>query len=216
MATIKTEERYKLIETLEALYPGAQCELVHENPFQLLISVVLSAQTTDQSVNLVTPALFAKYPDAKSIAAMDLSELEQLLKRIGMYKTKAKHVKSLCEILVREYQGQIPADYDCLVALPGVGRKTANVVLSVAFGEQRIAVDTHVFRLANRIGFTAEKDVFKTELALMEAIPESHWTSMHHALIWHGRRVCHARRPNCTGCGISSFCQRNGLEKELP
>ena len=150
------------IAALSEAYPEAGCELEHGDTFQLLVSVVLSAQ-------------------------------------------------KLSQMLVDEYGGAVPGDYDELVKLPGVGRKTANVVLAEAFGQQRIAVDTHVFRLANRIGFTAEKDVFATEDALMKAIPEDSWTKMHHALIWHGRRVCHARKPACEGCCLDGICKKNGL-----
>lgn len=213
MAKVKQSEIPQLIEELEGLYPSAECALTYETVFQLLVAVVLSAQTTDQSVNQVTPTLFADFPDAKAIASIDIATLEQHLKRIGMYRTKAKHVKMLSEILAQEYNGQVPEDYERLVALPGVGRKTANVVLSVGFGHQRIAVDTHVFRLANRIGLTQQKDVLATELELMKRLPESHWTSMHHALIWHGRTVCNARNPKCNQCGLSDWCKRNGLEK---
>lgn len=211
MSKLNKEETEKLIELLEGLYPDAECALEHINIFQLLIAVVLSAQTTDKSVNLVTPALFERAPDAAAIAAMETEELEQILKRIGMYRTKAKNIKALCLMLTEKYKGQVPGDYDKLTELPGVGRKTANVVLSVGFGQQRIAVDTHVFRLANRIGLTAEKDVLKTELALMKALPEEHWTSMHHAMIFHGRQICVARKPRCIECGIESLCKKNGV-----
>jgi endonuclease-3 len=137
---------------------------------------------------------------------MEEGELQQILRRIGMYRTKAKNVRNLARILEAEYDGQVPGDYDELVKLPGVGRKTANVVLANGFGEQRIAVDTHVFRVANRIGLVREKDVLKTELALMKVLPREKWSHMHHALIWHGRRVCAARRPDCGRCGLSGLC----------
>ena len=212
MAKLKVEERKLLIKEMERLYPQAECALNFENTFQLLIAVVLSAQTTDKSVNNITPELFAKYPDAKALAAADQDELETILRTIGMYRTKAKNIKALAEMLDREYGGEVPADYEKLIALPGVGRKTANVVLSVGFNIPRIAVDTHVFRLANRIGLTAEKDVLKTELALMKAIPEENWILMHHALIWHGRRVCIARNPKCGECTLGQWCRKNGVK----
>ena len=199
------------IAALSEAYPEAGCELEHGDTFQLLISVVLSAQTTDVSVNKVTPALFAKAPDAFAMAKLSEAEIAGFIRTIGMYKTKSANVRKLSQMLVDEYGGVVPGDYDELVKLPGVGRKTANVVLAEAFGQQRIAVDTHVFRLANRIGFTAEKDVFATEDALMKAIPEDSWTKMHHALIWHGRRVCHARKPACEGCCLDGICKKNGL-----
>ena len=199
------------IAALSEEYPEAGCELEHGDTFQLLVSVVLSAQTTDVSVNKVTPALFAKAPDAFAMAKLPEEEIAEYIRTIGMYKTKSANVRKLSQMLVDEYGGVVPGDYNELVKLPGVGRKTANVVLAEAFGQQRIAVDTHVFRLANRIGFTAEKDVFATEDALMKAIPEDSWTKMHHALIWHGRRVCHARKPACEGCCLDGICQKNGL-----
>ena len=199
------------IAALSEEYPEAGCELEHGDTFQLLVSVVLSAQTTDVSVNKVTPALFAKAPDAFAMAKLPEEEIAEYIRTIGMYKTKSANVRKLSQMLVDEYGGVVPGDYNELVKLPGVGRKTANVVLAEAFGQQRIAVDTHVFRLANRIGFTAEKDVFATEDALMKAIPEDSWTKMHHALIWHGRRVCHARKPACEGCCLDGICKKNGL-----
>lgn len=212
MAILKKQEILKLIKELKKLYPNAECALNYKNVFQLLVAVMLSAQTTDKSVNKVTPILFATYSDAASIALMGQDELEEILRQIGMYRTKAKNLRAMCNILVKEYGGKVPDDYDKLVALPGVGRKTANVVLSVGFGHQRIAVDTHVFRLANRIGLTEEKNVFKTEMALMKIIPKEHWTNMHHALIWHGRQVCNARNPKCNECGISEWCKKNGVD----
>lgn len=211
MAKIKRSEIPTFIENIERLYPDAGCALEYKNVFQLLIAVVLSAQTTDKSVNMVTPILFEKYPDVISIAFAKQADMENILKPIGMYRTKAKNIIGLCNKLIDEYGGKVPDDYEKLVSLPGVGRKTANVVLSVGFGQQRIAVDTHVFRLSNRIGITAEKDVLKTELALMKSIPKDHWTKIHHALIWHGRQICSARNPKCEECGIEFLCKKNGL-----
>ena len=209
---VKNEDIKEILDRLEAQYPEAECALHHQNVFQLIVAVALSAQTTDKSVNQVTPALFETYPDAEALAAAQPAEVEEYIKRIGMYRTKAKNIVGLAKSLVSDHDGQVPEDYDALVALPGVGRKTANVVLSVGFGQQRIAVDTHVFRLANRIGLTAEKDVLKTELALMKAIPEENWILMHHALIWHGRRVCIARNPKCGECTLAQWCKKNGLK----
>lgn len=197
----------ELLDTLEEMYPDADCALNHGSVFQLLVAVVLSAQTTDKSVNIVTEELFKKYPDAFSMSKLSEEELQEYIRRIGMYKTKAKNVAALCRTLVSEYDGQVPEDYDKLIALPGVGRKTANVVLSVGFGHQRIAVDTHVFRVSNRIGLVNEKDVLKTELALMKVIPEERWSRTHHSLIFHGRYCCDARKPKCEACGISKFCK---------
>lgn len=206
MAVLTRKKVAEAIEILEGMYPEADCELTFGSVFQLLVAVVMSAQTTDKSVNQVTKGLFEKYPDAQSIAAMEETELQERIKRIGMYRTKAKNVLNLARILTEEYNGEVPGDYDKLIALPGVGRKTANVVLANGFGEQRIAVDTHVFRVSNRIGFVTESDVLKTELSLMKVLPEDKWTRMHHALIWHGRRVCDARRPKCPECPLNSLC----------
>ena len=197
----------EVLDKLEEAYPEAECALHHQNVFQLIVAVALSAQTTDKSVNVVTPALFERYPDADALAAADVEEVSEYIKRIGMYKTKAKNIVGMAQKLVSDYGGQVPEDYDALVSLPGVGRKTANVVLSVGFGHQRIAVDTHVFRVANRIGLVHEKDVLKTELSLMERIPEERWSRTHHSLIFHGRQCCDARKPKCDDCPINTLCE---------
>ena len=197
----------EVLDRLEETYPDAECALHHQNVFQLIVAVALSAQTTDKSVNVVTPALFERYPDADALAAADVEEVSEYIKRIGMYKTKAKNIVGMAQKLVSDYGGQVPEDYDALVSLPGVGRKTANVVLSVGFGHQRIAVDTHVFRVANRIGLVHEKDVLKTELSLMERIPEERWSGTHHSLIFHGRQCCDARKPKCDDCPINTLCE---------
>lgn len=212
MGKLAKSDIEQLIYIMEETYPRAETELAFGDRFQLLVAVVLSAQTTDVGVNKVSPGLFAKYPDAKTMAKADVSEVEDLLKTIGMYRTKAKNIVGLSKMLADQHGGQVPGDYEELIKLPGVGRKTANVVLSVGFGVPKIAVDTHVFRLANRIGLTQEKDVLKTELALMEVLPEEKWIAMHHALIWHGRRVCMARNPKCRQCQIAQLCKRNGLK----
>lgn len=197
----------EVLDILEKTYPEAECALHHKNVFQLIVAVALSAQTTDKSVNVVTPWLFERYPDAEALAAADVEEVSEYIKRIGMYKTKAKNIVGMAQKLVSDYDGQVPEDYDALVSLPGVGRKTANVVLSVGFGHQRIAVDTHVFRVANRIGLVHEKDVLKTELSLMERIPEERWSRTHHSLIYHGRQCCDARKPKCDDCPINMLCE---------
>lgn len=204
---LKKNEIKEVLDILDKTYPEAECALHHQNVFQLIVAVALSAQTTDKSVNMVTPALFERYPDAHALAEADVSQVSEYIKRIGMYKTKANNIVGMAQKLVSEYGGQIPEDYDALVSLPGVGRKTANVVLSVGFGQQRIAVDTHVFRVANRIGLVHEKDVLKTELALMEQIPEERWSRTHHSLIFHGRQCCDARKPKCDDCPINTFCE---------
>ncbi len=211
MSLLNSEEIGDIINAMGKMYPNAGCELEFDSIFQLLVSVVLSAQTTDKSVNRISPKLFELYPDVHSLAKADQSTLEGILKSIGMYKTKARHLIALSGKLVEECEGRVPDQYDSLLKLPGVGRKTANVVLSVGYGEPRIAVDTHVFRLANRIGFTAEKDVLSTELALMERVPREKWIRLHHLLIWHGRRVCSARNPKCGNCKIECWCKKKGL-----
>lgn len=207
--SMKKEVIKEILDQLEQTYPDAECALNHDNVFQLIVAVALSAQTTDKSVNQVTPALFSAYPDAFALGAADPSEVATYIQRIGMYKTKSKNIVGLAKVLAEKYDGQVPEDYDKLVELPGVGRKTANVVLSVGFGHQRIAVDTHVFRVANRIGFVKEKDVLKTELALMKAIPEERWSKTHHSLIFHGRNCCAARKPDCENCCIKSLCEKH-------
>ena len=204
---VKNEDIKLILDRLEENYPDAECALVHQNVYQLIVAVALSAQTTDKSVNLITPALFERYPSAAELANADVAEVEEYIRRIGMYKTKAKNIVGMAKALVEKHNGQVPEDYNALVELPGVGRKTANVVLSVGFGHQRIAVDTHVFRVANRIGLVAEKDVLKTELSLMDRIPEDRWSKTHHSLIFHGRQCCDARKPKCEECSISKWCE---------
>ncbi|TDP58076.1 endonuclease III [Aminicella lysinilytica] len=199
----------KILDALDNEYPEAKCALDHVDVFQLIVAVALSAQTTDVSVNKVTPALFAAYPDAAALAAADTADVAELIRTIGMYRTKSKNIVAMAARLRDDFGGQVPNDYDSLVSLPGVGRKTANVVLSVGFGQQRIAVDTHVFRVSNRIGLVHEKDVLKTELALMDCIPESRWSRTHHSLIFHGRNCCTARKPKCEECCIQEFCEKN-------
>ena len=203
----KKEDTKILLEEMGRLYPAPECALEFGSLFQLLIAVILSAQTTDKQVNVVTKDLFRDYPDAASLAAADPDAVEEIIRRIGMYKTKAKNIIAASKILVEEYGGEVPEDFDRLVKLPGVGRKTANVVLAVGCGVPAIPVDTHVFRVANRIGIVEEKDVLKTELALMEQLPKDSWIDMHHALIWHGRRVCKARKPECDTCSIADICR---------
>lgn len=206
------KEITQMLDALRDRYPEAGCALVHQNTYQLLISVVLSAQTTDKSVNKVTGELFAKYPSPADLAEADQQDVIDIIKTIGMYKTKSRNIIALAGELVEKHGGQVPEDYDELVKLPGVGRKTANVVLAVGFGHQRIAVDTHVFRLANRIGLVKEKDVLKTELGLMKVLPEDRWTEAHHSLVFHGRNCCTARNPKCGECPINGLCEKVGVE----
>ncbi|MBQ7246386.1 MAG: endonuclease III [Firmicutes bacterium] len=201
----------KILDELKREYPDAECALNHRNIYELIVAVALSAQTTDKSVNEATPALFKKYNTPLKLAKASPEDVEPYIRRIGMYKTKSKNIVGLAKALVDKYNGEVPNDYDALVSLPGVGRKTANVVLSVGFGEQRIAVDTHVFRVSNRIGLVHESDVLKTEEGLMRIVPHDRWSESHHSLIFHGRNCCHARKPNCDGCCISKLCEKNNL-----
>ena len=198
-----------ILAELQRLYPEAKPELNFTNPYETLVATMLSAQCTDKQVNKVTPAVFARFPDAPSMAAATVEELYPMVKSCG-FKAKAGNIIDACRIITMQHGGQIPDTMEELTALPGVGRKTANVVLSVGFGHQRLAVDTHVFRVANRIGFVCEKDVLKTELALMEVIPENRWTRTHHSLIFHGRNCCDARRPKCTECPVNQYCKYYG------
>jgi endonuclease-3 len=196
-----------ILELLEERYPDAACALVHQNPFQLLVATVLSAQTTDKSVNQVSCRLFEKYKTAVDLANGNPQEVEEIIRTIGMYRTKTRNIIGLSRQLVSRYQGHVPESYEELITLPGVGRKTANVVLSVAFGQERIAVDTHVFRVANRIGLAQAKDVLTTEEQLMERIPPQRWSRAHHSLIFHGRELCDARNPRCGECPVARYCK---------
>lgn len=203
---MKNKDVVKVLDILKETYPEAGCALDYGNRFQLLISVVLSAQTTDKSVNKVTPLLFSKYPDPVSLASADETDVQEIIRTIGMYRTKAKNIIALSGKLALEFNGQVPGTMEELMSLPGVGRKTSNVVLAEGFGEQRIAVDTHVFRVSNRIGLAHEKDVLSTEEVLMKAIPSDRWTEAHHLLIFHGRRICSSQRPKCDTCPINEYC----------
>lgn len=207
--TLDKKDVLKALDILEEMHPEAMCALDHGSNFELLIAVVLSAQTTDVSVNKVTPALFEKYPTPEALAEADQAEVMEIIKTIGLYKNKSANIIKLAQKLVEDHGGEVPDDFDELVKLPGVGRKTANVVLAEAFGVPRIAVDTHVFRVANRIGITDGKDVTETEEQLMERLPQERWISAHHLIIFHGRKVCHARKPDCDNCGLKDFCIYN-------
>lgn len=202
----------EILDILEKEYPEAKCALNHRSAFELIIAVSMSAQTTDISVNKVTPVLFEKYKDVYALAKADRSDVEKIIKTIGMYRNKSKNIVNMSKMIVEEYDGIVPNEYDELIKLPGVGRKTANVVLSVGFGKQRIAVDTHVFRVSNRIGMVNEKNVLKTELELMKKIPEERWSKTHHSLIFHGRNCCTARKPNCENCVIKDKCKKVGVK----
>ena len=197
----------EMVDVMCEMYPEAHCELVHANAFELTIAVLLSAQTTDKGVNKITPYLFEKYKKPADYLAVTLAELEEDLRAIGLYKTKSKNIRKLCELLISDYNGEIPGNYDDLIRLPGVGRKTANVVLSVWFKVPRIAVDTHVERVSKRLKFVRQKDnVLEVEKRLMYLLPENKWSHAHHAMIFFGRYHCIARRPKCEGCPLHEQC----------
>jgi endonuclease-3 len=196
-----------LLDRLLALYPDAHCALDFTNAFELLCATILSAQCTDKRVNLVTPALFARYPDAASLAAARPEELEELIRSTGFFRSKAKSLIGMATGLVERHGGEVPADMEALTALPGVGRKTANVILGNAFGRNDgIVVDTHVTRLSNRLALTSESDAVKIEQALLPLFPQERWTMVSHLLIEHGRQVCDARKPRCGECVLSDVC----------
>ena len=202
----------KVLELLTDTYPEASCELAYGTPYQLLTAVMLSAQTTDKRVNQVTEELFEKYPDAEAVCGADPGELQRILRPIGMYRTKTDNLLKLSRMLTEEFGGVVPEDQALLETLPGIGRKSANVVMAEAFGHQRIAVDTHVFRVSNRIGLVSEKNVLAAEKALMNVLPKDRWTASHHLLIWHGRRICKARSPGCEDCPLEGICVKAGVE----
>ena len=199
----------EIMDKLETMHPEATCALDFGTHFQLLSAVMLSAQTTDVSVNKVTPVLFEKYPTPEAMVEADPLDVQEIIKTIGLYKNKSKNIVALSKMLVSDYGGEVPGNFDDLVRLPGVGRKTANVVLAEGFGEARIAVDTHVFRVSNRIGLTDGKDPTGVEEGLMERLPEEQWSRAHHLLIFHGRKVCHARKPDCGNCLLEGLCLYN-------
>jgi endonuclease-3 len=195
-------------------YPNAQCALDYGNPLQLLGATILSAQCTDVRVNMVTPALFARYPDAKAFATAQARELETAIQSTGFFRNKARNIMECCKLLVERHDGQVPQTLEELVQLPGVGRKTANVILGNAFGVPGITVDTHVGRLSRRMGLTTETDPEKVESDLMRLVPKKEWTMFSHRMIYHGRQVCHARKPNCTECVLAKICPKVGVADE--
>ena len=197
----------KVLNLLESEYADTQTALNYKTPFQLLISTMMAAQSTDKRVNIVTKDLFRDHPQPKDYLKLSVSELEEKIKTVGLYKSKAKNILATCKILVDQYNGEVPLTREELIKLPGVGRKTANVVLSIVTDFKAIAVDTHVFRVSNRIGLAASKDVRKTEDDLMKNIPRKDWSDAHHWLIWHGRKVCQARSPKCENCIINTYCE---------
>lgn len=202
----------KVLQALDTLYPDAATELNFETPWQLLVATILSAQCTDKRVNIITARIFPRYPEPADLANICAAEIEDMIRDCGLFRNKARNLWETAQIIAHQWDGKIPTDRDTLMSLPGVGRKTANVVISNAFGQAAIAVDTHVFRLAHRLGWSLAKDPLKTEEDLMQIIPKKYWSRAHHWLILHGRRVCGARNPQCSQCVIGAWCQQIGVE----
>jgi endonuclease-3 len=202
----------KVVRHLAADYPDVTCALDNETPFQLLVATILSAQCTDERVNKVTPELFRRWPSAAEMARAPIAELEQVIQSTGFFRSKAKSIKAASQGLMEKHGGEIPQDLESLVALPGVGRKTANVVLGTAFGlATGVVVDTHVTRISRRLGLTKHTDPTKIEQDLMRLVPQSEWVNFAHRMIHHGRRICIARKPRCEICSMNKFCPRIGV-----
>jgi endonuclease-3 len=208
LALVRRARRINRI--LAETYPDAHCELDFGNPLELLVATILSAQCTDKRVNMVTPVLFAKYQTAADYAGADRAELEEIIKSTGFFRAKANSIIGMAQALCERYKGEVPGRLADLVTLPGVGRKTANVVLGNAFDVPGITVDTHFQRLTKRFGWTTETDPVKIEHEVGDLIPKSQWTMLSHRLIWHGRRICHARKPACGACSVAAFCPSYG------
>jgi len=215
MAATTDAKRYsaKVVRRLRRYYPDATCELHFRNPLELLVATILSAQCTDTRVNEVTPTLFAKYPTASDYAAAPVAELKRHIQSTGFFNNKAKNIQACCRVLAEQYGGEVPRELDSLVSLPGIGRKTANVVLGTAYGiPSGIVVDTHVGRIVRRLGMTEQIDAVKIEDDLMAQLPRKEWIDFSHRLIHHGRRLCKARRPACDECCLADVCPRIGVE----
>lgn len=197
----------EILEHLDALYPDAKCELDHRNPYEMAVAVILSAQTTDASVNRVTPALFEKYPDLESLAGADLNDLEQAISSLGLYRNKARSIKGFAQGVMEQFGGKIPETIEDLTKLPGVGRKCANVIQSECFGIPALAVDTHVSRVSRRLGLAYSKDDVNTiERKLKRKVPKERWIKTHHQMIFFGRYLCHSRNPECDRCPFTEIC----------
>ena len=196
---------------LTKAYPDIRCELDFQNPLQLIIATVLSAQCTDKRVNTITPALFKKYQSVKAFAKADLHDIEKLVFQTGFYRAKARHIKGLTTKILSDFEGEVPNTLEKLITLPGVGRKTANVVLGHAFDIPGITVDTHFGRLSRRFGWTSEKDPVKVEHIIGQLIPQAEWTNLSQRIIWHGRRICHSRKPACGVCPLAKICPSVGI-----
>jgi endonuclease-3 len=201
----------QIVRGLAKLYPDARCALSHETPLQLLVATILSAQCTDTRVNLVTPALFRRYPHARAFAEADPRELETAIQSTGFFRNKARNIIACCKALLENHASEVPGTMEELISLAGIGRKTANVLLGNAFGVPGITVDTHVLRLSRRLGLTKHHDPEKVERDLMALIPKKEWTLFSHRLIFHGRQVCHARKPQCDSCALAKYCPKIGV-----
>jgi endonuclease-3 len=201
---------------LSKSYPNVRCELDYKNAFQLLVATVLSAQCTDKRVNQTTPALFKKYSNPQKMAKADLRDIQNLVKSTGFFRAKAKNIKGLSNKIMEEFDGKVPNNLDELITLPGVGRKTANVVLGHAFGIPGITVDTHFGRLSQRFGWSKQNNPVKVEFEVGELIPEKEWTNLSQRMIWHGRRVCHSRKPACGACALAKLCPSYGIGEVDP
>jgi endonuclease-3 len=197
-------------------YPNVRCELDYKNAFQLLVATVLSAQCTDKRVNQTTPALFKKYPNPQNMANADLRDVQKLVKSTGFFRAKAKNIKGLSNKIMEEFDGKVPSNLEDLITLPGVGRKTANVVLGHAFGIPGITVDTHFGRLSRRFGWSRQNNPVKVEFEVGELIPQKEWTNLSQRMIWHGRRVCHSRKPACGACALAKLCPSYGIGEVDP
>jgi len=211
----KRKRALAIARGLERTYPDADCELDYQSPWQLLVATILSAQCTDKMVNQVTPALFSAYPTPDALAAAPAASVETLIKRTGFFRQKTKSIQGVARAVAESHAGRVPEDMDALTHLPGVGRKTANVVLGTAFGRPAIFVDTHVRRLANRLGLTISDDPVTIERDLQSLLPPRVWTAFAHRLIHHGRRVCVARKPRCSGCAVRRWCPQIGVTSAL-
>jgi endonuclease-3 len=209
--TAEASSARSIYRILTKEYPDARCELDFNSPLELLIATVLSAQCTDVRVNAVTPVLFKRFPTLETLAAAKLSDVEEIIYSTGFFRSKAKNIKELANIILNNFDGEVPNDLAKLVTLPGVGRKTANVVLGNAFGIPGLTVDTHFGRLSRRFGWSKSNDPVKVENDVAKLIPEKEWTLLSHKLIWHGRRICHSRKPECGICPLAKLCPSAGI-----
>jgi endonuclease-3 len=210
----KQAQAARALRRLKADYPAATCALENETPFELLVATILSAQCTDERVNLVTPELFRRWPTAAEMARAPIKALEKTIQSTGFFRNKARNIKAASQALLEQHDGEVPRDMEAMVALPGVGRKTANVVLGTAYGlATGIVVDTHVTRVSRRLGLTQHTDPVKIEQDLIEVVPQSEWVDFAHRMIHHGRQICTARKPKCPQCSMNSFCPKIGLEE---